>query len=86
MKDEVEDHLDAHPGYFSPTGRGGSMKIGRAKTWIEDLNFDEQVLIEKQGGSQRSSKSLKDELQRYDFDKHEHPNKISFHIDCSKSE
>ena len=47
MKDEVEDHLDAHPGYFSPTGRGGSMKIGRAKTWIEDLDFDAQVIIEK---------------------------------------
>ena len=45
MKDEVEDHLDT--GYFSPTGRGGSMKIGRAKTWIEDLDFDPQGMLEK---------------------------------------
>ena len=47
MKDEAEDHLDPHPGYFSPTVKFGSMKMERAKTWIEDLDFDHQIIVEK---------------------------------------
>jgi hypothetical protein len=43
MKDDVEDNLDV--GYFSPTGRGS--RIGKAKAWIEDLDFDQQIMIEK---------------------------------------
>ena len=46
MKDDVEDNIDT--GYFSPTGRGGSMnRISKAKAWIEDLDFDQQIMIEK---------------------------------------
>ena len=46
MKDDVEDNIDT--GYFSPTGRGGSInRIGKAKAWIEDLDFDQQIMIEK---------------------------------------